>query len=364
MNKNFLYILMTLPYLKAKGGVANFYNYILPYLNESNFKFDLLEIGSAKNKKKLFYRLKDQLRFKIHLKYKPDLVFINPSIEIKSFLRDGLFVWQAKRKNLPVLVFFHGWDHRFAKKVSTKFYWFFKKTFAKADCFIVLASDFKKQLKEWGIKVPIYVLNTAVDDRLLKDFNIREKIERAKKNKVLKVLFLARIEKEKGIFETIDAFNMLVLKKLSVKLSIAGDGPALKEVKEYVNFLHINQYVNFLGYVTGKKKIETFISHDIYCFPTYYGEGMPVSLLEAMAFGLPVVTRPVGGIKDFFENGKHGFLTNSKDPKILAELMEKILKNDHLFKSISLYNHQFVKKNFMASKVAEKLKNIIKSCVN
>ena len=198
---------------------------------------------------------------------------------------------------------------------------------------------------------------------MLKNFNIKEKIERAKKNKVLKILFLARIEREKGIFETIDAFNMLVLKKLSVKLSIAGDGPALKEVKEYVNFLHINQYVNFLGYVTGKKKIETFISHDIYCFPTY-GEGMPVSLLEAMAFGLPVVTRPVGGIKDFFENGKHGFLTNNKDPKILAELMEKILKNDHLFKSISLYNHQFVKKNFMASKVAEKLKKIITSYVN
>ena len=362
--KNIKKVLITLPSLKGKGGVANFYNYILPYLNKSNLKFDLLEIGSAKSKF-LFHRLKDQILFKRHLQHMPNSVLVNPSLDIKSFFRDGLFIWQAKKKNFPVLVFFRGWDNRFAEKVSTKFYWFFKKTFAKADGFIVLASDFKKQLRQWGIEVPIYILSTAIGDDLLQNFNIKEKIEYVNKerNKVLKILFLARIEKGKGIFETIDAFNILLSKRLPVKLSIAGDGPSLNEVKRYVNSLQLDQYINFLGYVTGKNKIETFISHDIYCFPTY-SEGMPVSLLEAIAFGLPAVTRPVGGIKDFFENGKHGFLTDSKDPEIIADLIEKIYKDEYLYRSMSLYNHQYAKKHFLASKVAEKLKKIITTCVN
>lgn len=98
-----------------------------------------------------------------------------------------------------------------------------------------------------------------------------------------------------------------------------------------------------------KKKIETFISHDIYCFPTY-GEGMPVSLLEAMAFGFPVVTRPVGGIKDFFENGKHGFLTNSKDPEIFAELIEKFLKNDIFLNLLAYIIINMIKKTLWLQK--------------
>jgi len=354
-------ILITLPDLRGKGGVSSFYKVVLPYLN-NNLNIIILEIGSVHSKEKFFYKINDQINFYKKLIYeRPNLVLINPSFYFKSFIRDGIFTWQAKRKKVNVIVFFHGWNWKFVRKVSNFLVlkWFFKKTFAKADAFIVLASEFKKQLVRWQIKVPIYLLTTAVEDSLLEGFDIKQKIEFLRNDKLVKLLFLARIEKEKGIFETVEAFKILILKKLPVQLSIAGDGSVLNTIKQYVNSSHIKDKVNFLGYIKGKEKAKVFAEHDIYCFPTY-GEGMPVSLLEAMAFGLPVVTRAVGGIKDFFQNEKMGFITDSKEPQVISSFIEELVHDRTKLIKICEYNYNYAKKNFLASIVAKKMIKICK----
>ena len=143
----------------------------------------------------------------------------------------------------------------------------------------------------------------------------------------------------------------------NVSLSIAGDGNATKEVRDYIAENDLQSNVYMVGYVRGEEKQKMFKDHDIYCFPTYYGEGMPNSVLEAMAFGMPVVTRPIGGIKDFFQNGYMGYLSESTQPEEIAECIKKIINNKKILCNIALYNHSFAIKNFMASKVARKLIN-------
>ena len=87
-------ILITLPSLKDKGGVASYYNSIIPYLSRNDLTISLLEIG--KNHNNIFYPLFDQYIFiKALTNIKPQIVHINPSLGIKSFFRDGLFIWQA-----------------------------------------------------------------------------------------------------------------------------------------------------------------------------------------------------------------------------------------------------------------------------
>ena len=363
MKQNKKSLLITLPSLKDIGGVASFYNTILPYLFKLNrYSISILEIGSTHGRKTFLYRIRDQFRFKVALKNKPNLVLINPSLNLKSFIRDGLFALQAKTHEVPILVFFHAWDWNLARKIFyyNIFKWFFKKTFAQANAFIVLGSEFKKKLKEWGIKAPIYLLNTVVDESLLEGFDIEEKIKRIKDSKDIKLLFLARIERGKGIFEVIDTFKILNSKNFPVHLSIAGDGSALKEVKDYVNSLSIK--INFLGYVKGYHKAKVFAEHDIYCFPSY-AEGMPISLLEAMSFGLTVITRPVGGIKDFFVNGKMGFITSSKNPVVFAELIAKLIDNKNKLIEISKYNYNFSKRHFSVSMVVKKLTEIFEKVI-
>ena len=354
-------VLITLPALTDQGGVAGFYQSVLPYLNAGVdcSRPVLLEIGSTKGINKTLYPLLDQLRFLSCIsKNKFDIIHINPSLKIKSFLRDGMIIYLAGLKRIPVLVFFHGWDVEFERQVETKLKWFFKKTYLKANGFIVLASDFKKKLRDWGVTAPIYMGTTAVDESILAKFSMPVKTKILQNSKQIKILFFSRIEKEKGIFETIDAFNILLKRGRDVSLSIAGDGSAMESVRSYITKKNvIADRINLLGYVTGREKRTALMSHHIYCLPTY-GEGMPTTVLEAMAFGMPVITRPVGGIKDFFVNGEMGFLADEKSPEIIADLIDRLIGDRQKMAKMASYNHFFAKKHFMASVVGKKINDI------
>ena len=356
-------ILITIPSLNGKGGVSYYYRTIFPYLNKSlDYKISHIEIGDINGTNKLFHVLKDQYRVYKHISHnKVDLIHVNPSLDPKSLLRDGMFTLLAKRKKIPVVVFFHGWHCHYEHLFEGKLRYFAKKMILNADCFIVLSSSFKEKLKEWGVNVPVFVESTIVDDNLLSEFSIKTKINKLRNTKKIKILFLARIEKEKGIFETISAFKILQKRGHSVFLTIAGDGTAMQAAAKYLATNNLNkENTKFLGYVSGDKKITALKSHIIYCLPTYHGEGMPTSVLEAMAFGMPVVTRPVGGLNDFFENGKMGYLTKKKDPETIANLLEKLVMNKQKMINMAFYNHEYAKKHFLASKAATRIRDLHK----
>lgn len=355
-------ILITTPSLRYPGGVASFYNSILQHLyTYEDLSISILEIGRSYTKFKFLHPILDQLRFIKKLLFgKFDIVHINPSLKLKSFIRDGLFIFWAKINKVPVIVFIHGWDESFCHKIAGLLYFFFKQTYNRSDCFILLANDFKLELIKKGIKQPIHLLSTAVDDSLSKNFFLYSKINHINSINIIKILFLSRIEKQKGIFETIDAYKLLLNKGYHIVLSIAGDGNNYNDVLEYIAQNNLQNHINILGYVTGEQKQKALQEHDIYCLPSY-SEGMPTSVLEAMAFGMPVVTTPVGGLKDFFQDEKMGYLAHSTQPEEIASCLEKLIKNKDALCDIAEYNYNYAHENFMASKVATKLKSIYDS---
>lgn len=365
MNSKKKYILITLPSLQDQGGVASFYNAILPSLSGGEYAVSTLQIGSTSGHGNRLYPITDQLRFRRTItNHRSSLVHINPSLDIKSFFRDGLFVYQAKRKRLPVIVFFHGWQKDFEQVVSKKLLWFFRRSFGKADAFIVLATEFKEVLQRWGIAQPIHLETTTVDESLLANFSISNKLTQVKDAHEIKILFLARLEREKGVFETVDAVSSLIQKGLPVSLSIAGDGNIMDELQQYVEKRRIpKKSIRFLGYVKNSDKITAFTDHHIYCFPTY-GEGLPTSVLEAMAFGIPIITRPVGGLADFFQDGRMGFLCQGKTPAEIASALEKVISDKSLLLKMGKYNHIYAKEHFMASAVAKKLTDIYQATLS
>ena len=155
-------------------------------------------------------------------------------------------------------------------------------------------------------------------------------------------------------------FKILKQKYQNLTLTVSGDGLELGNIKKYITSESIND-VELTGFVSGEKKTEIFKKADIYIFPTYYIEGMPNSVLEAMAFGLPVITRPVGGIPDFFENGKMGFITDSLESDTYASLLEKMILNRKKIKEISIYNYRFAHNNFISNIVADRINKIFET---
>jgi glycosyltransferase involved in cell wall biosynthesis len=133
----------------------------------------------------------------------------------------------------------------------------------------------------------------------------------------------------------------------------------MDEIRRFVDTTGAENVV-FSGYVSGEEKDRLFKTSHMFCMPTYY-EGFPNVVVEAMAVGLPVITRWVGGLKDFFENGKHGFITESKDPRVFAEFMRRLIDDRELYRRISLGNYEFARKHFLASSAAGRLQEIYRA---
>ena len=342
--------------IEGKGGIGNFFK----ILQKKFTNVDYLINGTRLNESGLLSGIRrfcgDYLAFfKIIQQY--DLVHINTSFRIKSVVRDSLFILFSKIYKKKTLVFIHGWNHRLANFTGKYLLWLYRMFFFKADAIIVLSSEFKSTLENWGYTKPIYLISTLVDDDLIIDFSENQIQQRKTKNGKINLLFLSRIEKEKGIYETLEAFRLIQNKFPQAELTVAGDGGEFSASKKFVQQNKIHN-VNFLGFVRNDQRINAFKDSDIYVFPTRYGEGMPTAILEAMAFGLPVVTCPVGGINDFFENGKMGALVNNVEPQILADTVINIVKDRARQCEIGLYNHNFIRQNMVASKVLQKIENI------
>nr|WP_319392938.1 glycosyltransferase family 4 protein [uncultured Desulfobacter sp.] len=350
-------ILLVRPNPEGLGGVSSYYKAVMPHLIDSKYEIISLEIGSVQKSFINIHPLVDQIRYAIALKKNPDLVHINPSLGWKSFIRDALFVLLAKRNGIKVLTFFHGWDNDFAKIVDKYFSGFFKATFAKSDSFIVLANSFKSKLRQWGTQPSVRVSTTVVDEQLLTDFSIRKKLDRMKNEKEVKILYLARLEKTKGVFDVVDSVKILIDKGVNVSLAITGDGPLLEELRVYIKSLGLpRQTISLLGYVRGEDKIRALTESSIYCFPTYFGEGLPTSVLEAMAFAMPVITTSVGGLADFFQDGKMGVVVKPKNGHEIAESIEKLVKNRNKLVSMAEYNYGYAQQYLLGPKVATFLK--------
>lgn len=355
------HILITCPGKNSHGGVSSYYSALLPYLSKhESYNVELLSIGSRNTKNHFFHIVFDQIRFYFAIKKNNfDLVLVNPSFNMKSFFRDGLFVYVAKKKKIPVVVFFHSGLEETFERAMKRYLWIVTKgVYYKADAFIILNSCFKKRINRWFPGKPIFHKTTVVDIRLFKNFSLTTKLNSMMKKKNINILFLARLEYKKGILDTIDAFRTLASIYPNLTLTICGSGSAEKSVKHVLSKYALRDRANFKGYVSGDKKIQALTKGDIFCMPTGYPEGMPISVLEAMAFGMPIITCPNTGIKDIFQDGTMGYFVKYKDVDEIVKRIRYLLENREKMAIIAKYNHMYACKNFLSPTVVKNLTNI------
>jgi glycosyltransferase involved in cell wall biosynthesis len=174
----------------------------------------------------------------------------------------------------------------------------------------------------------------------------------------LSLLYLARIEKTKGIYIALQAYVILKQRYPDLSMTIAGNGLELANIKTEIEKNNIKD-VLVKGHIDKDEIANAFTTSSVYIFPSYR-EGMPTSVLEAMAFGLPIITRQVGGLKDFFTNEKMGYITESLDPSDFAEIIDQLLQNPGKMKDIAQYNYIYAREHFISDIVVKRIESIYK----
>ena len=345
-------VLITVPSLTLPGGVANYFRTLRRHLSKDHVYFEVgARPGNNGPVATIVRVLRDHWNFSRELRRtRYDLVHLNPSLGPLSVVRDGILLLIAKAHRRRVLVFFHGWDPACETAIRAHYLRLFRFVYGRADLILVLAEEFRHTLREFGIGAPILTETMIVADEVFPLAVAGRPASRAD-HLACRILFLSRLDRGKGLVEAIEAFEML--QGVKVELQIAGDGPERAAGEAMVKARRING-VTFLGHVEDAAKVEAFRQGDIYLFTSMY-EGMPNSVLEAMAFGLPIVTRTVGGLRDFFEHDRMGYATESQDPSVFAELLNGLVSNPSLRASMGQYNREFARKRFAASVVSTRL---------
>ncbi|MEK6480845.1 glycosyltransferase family 4 protein [Catalinimonas sp. 4WD22] len=360
-------VLVLTPDLKVPGGVSNYYE-ALGLHSVNGIKYFFVSNDRKESFGHFVWRLIKNYFFyaKTLFKSELNLVHINPSLNFNSFIRDALFLIIAHGFNKKTLVFFHGWSDEFENKIKKNliYRWIFSKSFKKCKHIVVLSNLFKEKLIALGCnpnRTHFWVESTVADTSFLDGFSINEKLADYKKSDKIKILFLSRIEEEKGVYIALEAFEKLQteLSHKKLELIIAGDGNALADAKKMTKLRNI-QNVTFTGYIKENKKKKVLHEAHLFLFPTYYGEGMPTNILEAMLYGMPIISRYNAGIADAVSHGENGFLTDSKDANDFAEMMKFILSDDSLYNRIVRVNHQKALKNYSSEVVRERILNIYK----
>lgn len=344
--------------IRFEGGVYDFVSTLLNQVCES-IEWEYFRIGDRYPGRvaclKPIWPFVDSLRLSMRLLRRDiNCLHLNPSMNVTSFSRDTLLMMSASAVGFRnILVFFHGWDERFAARIASNILYRFllRRGLGKASVIIVLGESFKNQLMRMGVPgETISVGSTMFDSKVF------DGVARAKRVKSQKLLFLSRFIKEKGVFELLDAFRRVHSRFPNTELILAGDGPERYSMEEYVKRHNLNGVVRFTGYLRGLDKGFILTNSDIFILPSYYAEGFPISLLEAMAAGLPIISASVGGIADRFEDGKNGILLESVSATSISGAVSKMIENEEWCLQIGRHNRTIAWDQYEAGIVSKRVK--------
>ena len=149
-----------------------------------------------------------------------------------------------------------------------------------------------------------------------------------------KLVYVGRMEKQKGIEFLLIAMPNIINNIPDVHLELVGDGFEMKYLKQLVKELRIEKNVTFVGWIPNNRIKNYYKKSTIALVPSLWSESFGLVGLEAMSAGRPVIASRVGGIPEWLEDGKTGFLVEPRNPKQLAEKIIYLLSNRKLLQEM------------------------------
>lgn len=301
-------------YRVVRGGVAAVENVYSTFYQPFNHVTTTVTNGQVK---KLLVLCKAILQFLYWMLFHPEIKIVHVQGSVgASFWRKAIFIYIAKFFHKKVVWHMHA--GRFAVFYQQHRY-AVRKVVNKSDVIIALSEYWKEYFKnEFPTKRVEIIKNVISAPRVHKQ-----------QTGYFTLLFLGLLGKNKGIYDLLECIrDHKVEFQGKLKLYIGGNGE-IEYVKQLIKEYGIADITIFEGWVSGDKKIELLNKSDAYILPSYK-EGLPISILEAMSYGMPIISTPVGGIPEIVSNGENGYLVEPGNKEDIYKAIISLLNDSDL----------------------------------
>lgn len=278
-----------------------------------------------------------------------------------SFLKDAPFVLLCKLFCRKMVIHQHnkgmskdvdGWPYR----------WLLPLCYKNAKV-ILLSWHLYPDIEKVVPKENVVICPNGIKVQEFKGSNGLTSKDTEKVNKLPRLLFLSNLIEGKGVIVLLDALKILADKGYSFQCDFVGGETKEIDAKRFVEEVdkrQLNRLVVYHGRKYGEEKDAFFSSVDIFVFPTYYdNECFPLVLLEAMSYGLPIVTTNEGGIPDIVVNGKTGLICERENPESLADCIAVLLNDKNLRRKMGDEGYRILKERFTEAQFEEKMLMIL-----
>ena len=272
---------------------------------------------------------------------KIDIVHINMPLENLAVIREFFFIIISKIFQKRIILHIHGGKYNMNKQIPNLISSLIKQSLRISTKIIVLGEkECHFLMSEYHIlKEKTLVLPNGVKIP-------KKKLTIKDPTKVLKLLFLGRLDRNKGLNEIINSLKELS-SEINYMFEIAGDGPDKDWFLTKCETNLPNNY-NYNGVVFGIQKEQLLSKCHVFLLPSYF-EGLPSALLEAMSYGqVPIVT-PVGSIQDVILNNKNGIIIPIKNSTKIIDGLNKISTDSLFYDKLSKKAYQTIQEKFSLS---------------
>lgn len=334
-------------YRVVRGGVAAVENVYSTFYQPFNHVTTTVTNGQVK---KLLVLCKAILQFLYWMLFHPEIKILHvQGASNASFWRKRIFIYIAKLFNKKVVYHMHGGGFGdFSRKHPQAV----RRLLEKCDVVIAL-SDYWKSFFE----SELHFKNVVVVKNV-----IEEPVIYPNKTSCFSLLFLGLLGQNKGIYDLLDClYEHKSDFSGKLKLFVGGNGE-ISKVTQIISKYGLSDIVSFEGWVSGDKKIELLNKVDAYILPSYH-EGLPISILEAMSYSLPIISTNVGGIPEILKNGENGFIMSPGDKDAMYRAILELMNNEKLRMDMGKASYSKVQEH-MPSFVERQLNDLYRSLLN
>lgn len=349
-----LKILITAPSLDEKENVSGISTFVRQITKYDECEFIHFTAGRRDGQKVNVFWILKQVFLPIGflyriLKEKIDVVHINTAFSVLSILRDFVLTLIAKFVGLPVILHLHG--GRFLTQEMESY--FLKKCAEEmlytANLILVLSQKEKQKLLENYPKLNVEIFPNLINLTEIPNFEKHS-------NALQTIIFFGRIDENKGLNEIIETCRILKKDGFEFQFKVYGTGEQkdffIGQMKEV-----LGEKFFYEGIVSGKEKWKVLAEADIFLLPSYF-EGLPLSMLEALAAKCVVIASNVGSIGTVIEDGVNGFLVEPHETKQIIEEIKLLLLNKTDHKILQNNARKTIEERFSAEEHLAHLKEI------